>query len=448
MTRESIRNICLTSDGKYLSMILGRQVAIVSLAEKNLVVSYETGGWELSSSIAFHPSNESLAFGDARGTIHVWNDFQSFFQQSQTKSSRNKNKNNSKNKNKNKDNNSNNNSNNIGDRVMGILEWLNQDVDNKNEKQKQENNKANDKQEKTHTTESVGSGGTGDSGSGVKHNIKKNKQSHRHGRIGKQSEYLIRQYHWHAHKVNTISFTTDGAYMISGGEEAVLVMTQLETNRHQFLPRLGGTIRDISVSPDEIKFSVCLDSNMVRIIDSVNNKIFRTIEGISLLHRLTPKFNGLLQRASIDPRYKNGNSIVIPSLPGCIQFYDLQNDVSRGNLQLVKYPIISRTQEKEPDRFIAQFMVLNRDGTRLVTVVKRQCESILGIYSNNKNNGTKKIDETENSVTLVTLQIFHFNVKNGHFILNTRIDSPHGTNPIRGVSFHPIKNRFFIFEGS
>ena len=84
-------------------------------------------------------------------------------------------------------------------------------------------------------------------------------------------------------------------------------------------------------------------------------------------------------------------------------------------------------------------MVLNRDGTRLVTVVRRSCQSILGISNqldqdNNNNNNKEKIKQTENTVTLVTLQIFHYNRKSGAFILNTRIDSPHGTNAIRVCS--------------
>ena len=43
-------------------------------------------------------------------------------------------------------------------------------------------------------------------------------------------------------------------YMLSGGEEGVLVLTQLETQRMQFLPRLGGSITSIAVAPNEIKW--------------------------------------------------------------------------------------------------------------------------------------------------------------------------------------------------
>ena len=46
-------------------------------------------------------------------------------------------------------------------------------------------------------------------------------------------------YHWHSHGVSSVVFNSDGTYMLSGGEEAVLVIWQLETGTKRFLPRLG-----------------------------------------------------------------------------------------------------------------------------------------------------------------------------------------------------------------
>lgn len=45
--------------------------------------------------------------------------------------------------------------------------------------------------------------------------------------------------HWHAHSVSALNFSNDGIYLLSGGEEAVLVLWQLDTGSKQFLPRLG-----------------------------------------------------------------------------------------------------------------------------------------------------------------------------------------------------------------
>lgn len=54
--------------------------------------------------------------------------------------------------------------------------------------------------------------------------------------------------HWHAHAVSSIAFLPNGAYLLSGGEEAVLVIWQLHTGRKEFVPRVGAPIGTISVS--------------------------------------------------------------------------------------------------------------------------------------------------------------------------------------------------------
>lgn len=54
--------------------------------------------------------------------------------------------------------------------------------------------------------------------------------------------------HWHAHPVSTLTFTTNGAYLLSGGEEAVLVIWQLHTGHREFVPRVGSAINTVSVT--------------------------------------------------------------------------------------------------------------------------------------------------------------------------------------------------------
>jgi NET1-associated nuclear protein 1 (U3 small nucleolar RNA-associated protein 17) len=54
--------------------------------------------------------------------------------------------------------------------------------------------------------------------------------------------------HWHAHAVSSIAFTPNGAYLLSGGEESVLVIWQLRTGQKEFVPRVGAPINTISIS--------------------------------------------------------------------------------------------------------------------------------------------------------------------------------------------------------
>ena len=53
-----------------------------------------------------------------------------------------------------------------------------------------------------------------------------------------------------------------GTFLLSGGEESVLVLWQLDKKLSQFRPRLGAsTIEQISCSPDDGYYAVSLQSN-------------------------------------------------------------------------------------------------------------------------------------------------------------------------------------------
>lgn len=57
---------------------------------------------------------------------------------------------------------------------------------------------------------------------------------------------LISLQHWHSSAVAALCFSADGAYLLSGGAEAVLLLCQLRTGALRFLPRLGGPITGIT----------------------------------------------------------------------------------------------------------------------------------------------------------------------------------------------------------
>ena len=63
--------------------------------------------------------------------------------------------------------------------------------------------------------------------------------------------FITHSYHIH---FGISDFT--GSYILSGGEEAVLVLWQYKTHYKQFLPRLGAPIKHISSSPDDTLISV------------------------------------------------------------------------------------------------------------------------------------------------------------------------------------------------
>jgi NET1-associated nuclear protein 1 (U3 small nucleolar RNA-associated protein 17) len=80
--------------------------------------------------------------------------------------------------------------------------------------------------------------------------------------------------HWHAHKVNSLVFIPGSPYLLSGGEEAVVVQWHLETQAKNFISRLGNSILTISLSlPAMTYYSVQMADNTVKIVRFDNNKI-------------------------------------------------------------------------------------------------------------------------------------------------------------------------------
>ena len=95
-------------------------------------------------------------------------------------------------------------------------------------------------------------------------------------------------FHWHAHAVSSIAFTSNGAYLLSGGEEAVLVIWQLHSGKKEFVPRLGAAINTVSVSkgPGEESYLVGLADATYSFISSGSLRVSRSYSGIKLGERI------------------------------------------------------------------------------------------------------------------------------------------------------------------
>jgi NET1-associated nuclear protein 1 (U3 small nucleolar RNA-associated protein 17) len=122
--------------------------------------------------------------------------------------------------------------------------------------------------------------------------------------------------HWHAHGVSALTYTRDGTYLLSGGEEGVLVIWQLQTRHPQFLPRLGAGITSISTSPCEKLYAVQTEDNSVKVIGAADLATKWSIDGLSAAHldtRMYPLSMGAQPLKDV---------IALNGLPGTLQFYD------------------------------------------------------------------------------------------------------------------------------
>jgi NET1-associated nuclear protein 1 (U3 small nucleolar RNA-associated protein 17) len=93
--------------------------------------------------------------------------------------------------------------------------------------------------------------------------------------------------HWHAHALQAIEFTPNGAYLLSGGEESVLVIWQLHTGKKEFVPRVGAPIHTISVCDTgdgvrEQEYLLGLGDGSLAFVRSSTLKLARTIARLRL----------------------------------------------------------------------------------------------------------------------------------------------------------------------
>lgn len=90
--------------------------------------------------------------------------------------------------------------------------------------------------------------------------------------------------HWHAHAVSALSFTPNGAYLLSGGEEAVLVIWQVHSGKKEFVPRVGAPISTISIcqGPSSEEYLLGLNDGTFSFVSSSTFRISRSFAQIKI----------------------------------------------------------------------------------------------------------------------------------------------------------------------
>ena len=110
--------------------------------------------------------------------------------------------------------------------------------------------------------------------------------------VGVEKRAQTTTLHWHAHAVASVAFTSNGAYLLSGGEESVLVIWQLHTGKKEFVPRIGAPISTIAVARggQSEEYLLGLTDATFTFVSAATLKISRSYSQIKLG---TPFFDGL-----------------------------------------------------------------------------------------------------------------------------------------------------------
>jgi len=174
-------------------------------------------------------------------------------------------------------------------------------------------------------------------------------------------------YHWHAHGVSSVVFNSDGTYMLSGGEEAVLVIWQLETGVKRFLPRLGSPIIGLAISAHDTHYATVHEDNSAQAIDALSLKVIGQVQGVRRARISQPR-RGTTCGLLVEP---STGHVVLNGTAGALQFYNLARDTVVKELQVVDRLFVSRTEDEEIFDTTVEKAAFSQDGEWLATVEYR-----------------------------------------------------------------------------
>lgn len=86
--------------------------------------------------------------------------------------------------------------------------------------------------------------------------------------------------HWHRAAPRALKFSPDSRYLVSGGDETVLVMWQLDTNQKQVLPHLTSSILNVSISAQGSAYALRLADNSVMVLSTSDLKPSANVCGL------------------------------------------------------------------------------------------------------------------------------------------------------------------------
>jgi len=272
--------------------------------------------------------------------------------------------------------------------------------------------------------------------------------------IGKEKklnneDIIPRKLHWHRTAVNTVKWSRDQRYIISGGNETVLVVWQLDTNQKQFLPHLSTSILNLTVSAKGSEYALRLGDNSVMILSTADLMPSTNITGPAfredvssatpmLLHPIIA--NRLLAAVPANALYKNQAREISSSL---LQQFDIESDlqISRQaltrNTTTIKNVAPTGQSVTEPS---VDFMAISHDGKWLATVdVWRPSKTdIESMYLDGESL------ESRGRSTETRLRIWGWSSDENIWELVTRINEPHrpGARSVLGLVANPSKAEF------
>ncbi|PWN46911.1 WD40 repeat-like protein [Violaceomyces palustris] len=245
--------------------------------------------------------------------------------------------------------------------------------------------------------------------------------------------------HWHSHSVASLAFTPNGSHLLSGGEEAVLVLWALHGNgtEKEFVPRLGAPIASIAIADGldgrEQEFAVGLKDGSIAFVGAMSLKPSRVFSRVKIDYsRQLASPQQQQQRAITDAgplavHPGTGHLVLASGHASSIQFYDHEKESHVLELEVAPSNRVSRADEAaiEPTRVR---MVAFSSAASPTTGDKGEWMVTL----DSRNNDSQSQVSSESS-----LKFWRWDPRRRTYALNTRIDKPHG-GELTSIGFSPV----------
>ncbi|SJX64495.1 related to NAN1-U3 snoRNP protein [Sporisorium reilianum f. sp. reilianum] len=246
--------------------------------------------------------------------------------------------------------------------------------------------------------------------------------------------------HWHAHAVSSLCFSPNGAHLLSGGEEGVLVVWHLGASGNaaskEFVPRLGAPLSAIAVANGldgrEQEYAVSLADGSITFVSSMTLKPTRTFTRIKIdASRHLPGASipeDTPAPLAVHPASRN--VVLLAGHPSSLQFYDSVKDVNTMELEVAPSNRVSRVDEEQIEPTRVERVVFSP------FVSSKTAEAGEWMVTFDSRNLSDMEGEVE-VVSKSSLKFWRWNPLNRRYTLNTRIDRPHNGKRLTSITFSP-----------
>ena len=240
--------------------------------------------------------------------------------------------------------------------------------------------------------------------------------------------------HWHAHAVSALQFTPDGAQLLSGGEEGVLVLWKMHSGTaagsdgREFVPRLGAPIVSLAVASGyentEQEYVARLADGSAMFVASLSLKptrVFSTIK-CDAMRAIAPENT----HANVSPQplaadLAAGHLVLLSGHPSTVQFVDMATQSHVHDMEIAPSNRVSR-----PDEAILT----------PITVCNVVFSAPLRDAMHAEWMATIDGREGGSFTTELSLKLWQWESRSKTYVLNTRIDHPHNKG-VTCVRFSP-----------